>query len=124
MSKLYQKYLELKNQDSSKMYLFRVGNFYIFLADDAYKINEYMVLKLTYFSKNVEKCGFPVSSYEKYKKVFENLKLDVQLVMEDHDRMKLAVKILERLESINIENVSLKEAFDILYELKGYVNGK
>ena len=124
MSKLYQKYLELKNQDSSKMYLFRVGNFYIFLADDAYKINEYMVLKLTYFSRNVEKCGFPVSSYEKYKKVFENLKLDVQLVMEDHDRMKLAVKILERLESINIENVSLKEAFDILYELKGYVNGK
>ncbi len=124
MSKLYQKYLELKNQDSSKMYLFRVGNFYIFLADDAYKINEYMVLKLTYFSKNVEKCGFPVSSYEKYKKVFENLKLDVQLVMEDHDRMKLAVKVLEKLENINIENVSLKEAFDILYELKGYVNGK
>ena len=124
MSKLYQKYLELKNQDSSKMYLFRVGNFYIFLADDAYKINEYMVLKLTYFSKNVEKCGFPVSSYEKYKKVFENLKLDVQLVMEDHDRMKLAVKVLEKLENINIENVSLKEAFDILYELKGSVNGK
>ena len=124
MSKLYQKYLELKNQDSAKMYLFRVGNFYIFLADDAYKINEYMVLKLTYFSKNVEKCGFPVSSYEKYKKVFENLKLDVQLVMEDHDRMKLAVKVLEKLENINIENVSLKEAFDILYELKGYVNGK
>lgn len=36
MSKLYDKYLELKKKDESKMYLFRCGNFYIFLDEDAY----------------------------------------------------------------------------------------
>ena len=30
MSKLYKKYLELKKTDSSKIYLFRSGLFYIF----------------------------------------------------------------------------------------------
>ena len=43
MSKIYNKYLELKEENNEKMYLFKSGRFYIFLADDCDKINEYMV---------------------------------------------------------------------------------
>ena len=77
MSKIYDKYLELKKDNSSKMYLFRVGNFYIFLNEDAYKINEYMVLKITKFAHDAEKCGFPVSSVENYMKIFKKQNLNV-----------------------------------------------
>ena len=48
--KIYDKYKELKEQNSSKMYLFRNGNFYIFLDKDADLINEYVVLKKTNFT--------------------------------------------------------------------------
>ena len=80
MSKLYDKYLELKKKDESKMYLFRCGNFYIFLDDDAYQINEYVVLKITSFAKNVCKCGFSLSSLDNYLKVFQNHKLSIEVV--------------------------------------------
>ena len=33
MSKIYEKYLILKQRDDKKLYLFKNGNFYIFLKD-------------------------------------------------------------------------------------------
>ena len=43
MSKIYNKYLELKKENDDKFYLFKCGNFYIFLDEDAERINEYVV---------------------------------------------------------------------------------
>ena len=40
MSKLYNKYLNLKEMDSSKLYLFKNGIFYIFISDDAVSVSE------------------------------------------------------------------------------------
>ena len=40
MSKIYDKYVELKNKDSNKIYLFLCGNFYIVLDSDAIMLNE------------------------------------------------------------------------------------
>ena len=77
--KIYDKYLELKNLNKNKLYLFKSGNFYIFLADDADKINEYMVLKKTPYNKEIMKCGFPVNSVDSYMKVFNNHKLDIEV---------------------------------------------
>jgi len=82
MSKFYDKYLELKKEDQEKMYLFRCGNFYIFLDEDANKINDYVVLKKTKFTNEIEKCGFPVASLENYLKVFQNHKLPIEVVEE------------------------------------------
>ena len=42
MSKLIEKYNELKEKDKDKLYLFKSGKFYIFLCDDADYINEYV----------------------------------------------------------------------------------
>ena len=70
MSKIYNKYLELKNNNPKKLYLFHSGKFYIFLADDADIINQYVVLKKTKFTKEIYKCGFPDSVIDDYKRVF------------------------------------------------------
>ena len=39
MSKLFTMYQNLKSENSSDLYLFKSGMFYIFLDDDARKIN-------------------------------------------------------------------------------------
>lgn len=126
MSKIYNKYLELKEKDSSKMYLFRVGNFYIFLNEDAYKINEYMVLKLTYFARDVEKCGFPVGSFENYMRIFQNQNLNVEVIEDievktDEEKIN---RVIKRLNNINIDQTTPLDALKELARLKEIVNGK
>ena len=66
MSKLYMKYLEKKNIDKNKYYLFECGTFYIFIDDDAYKISKYVPFKITKLNENIVKCGFPKNSIDKY----------------------------------------------------------
>lgn len=80
MSKIYEKYLALKNNYKNKLYLFRIGNFYVFLKDDCDYINEYVVLKKTLFAKDVYKCGFPVCSLEQYMYVFNNHNLNIEII--------------------------------------------
>ena len=46
---MYNKYVDLKKQNSDKLYLFKSGAFYIFLEDDAITINKYVNFKLTNF---------------------------------------------------------------------------
>lgn len=66
MSKLYKRYLQLKQVDDSKIYLFKSGIFYIFLQDDAIKMSNLLKLKLTNLNETVVKCGFPVKNLNKY----------------------------------------------------------
>ena len=88
MSKIYEKYLILKQRDDKKLYLFKNGNFYIFLKDDCDYINEYVVLKKTLFTKDIYKCGFPIQSLEQYMHVFHNHKLNVE-VIDDYQSIHL-----------------------------------
>jgi len=126
MSKFYDKYLELKKEDQEKMYLFRCGNFYIFLDEDANKINDYVVLKKTKFTNEIEKCGFPVASLENYLKVFQNHKLPIEVVEEIIILGKEAKleKILKKLRKINLETMTPLEAFSELSKLKELADGK
>lgn len=80
MSKIYNKYLELKKENPDKLYLFHSGKFYIFIADDVETINQYVVLKKTRFTKEVSKCGFPDNCYDDYMRVFQNHHLDIEVV--------------------------------------------
>ena len=66
MGKLYKKYISLKIENPNKIYLFKVGIFYIFLDDDARLMSSVLELKLTKFNSVIYKCGFPVNSSEKY----------------------------------------------------------
>ncbi len=104
MSRIYEKYLDLKRKDSNKIYLFHCGNFYIFLAEDADLINNYVVLKRTKFTRDVMKCGFPIGSKEEYLKVFQNQNLNIEvienpLIPEDiNERERVVVEELKKLE--------------------------
>lgn len=80
MSKLYQQYLQLKEQDNTKAYLFKCGIFYIFLGEDANDLASNLGLKLTKFTDEVWKCGFPLNSLQKYQHRLEQLKIDYQLI--------------------------------------------
>ena len=81
MSKLYKRYLELKKQDLSKIYLFKSGIFYIFLDDDARKMAGVLNLKLTNLNESVLKCGFPVNNLNKYLELIRNMGYDVCLLV-------------------------------------------
>lgn len=116
--KLYEKYKQLKSQNKEKMYLFRNGNFYIFLEEDAERINEYMVLKKTSFTKDTIKCGFPVSRLDDYQRVFYKHKLPVEIVISDEHQDFKRLKKLEQLDNMVLDNVTPLEALQFLYELK------
>ena len=66
MGSIYNKYVKLKEKDEKYLYLFKSGNFYIFLDEDAIEVSRVTLLKLTNYSNDIYKCGFPVSSIDKY----------------------------------------------------------
>ena len=123
MSKIYQKYLELKEKDTTKLYLFRCGNFYIFLDEDAKEINNYAVLKLTKFTQNIMKCGFPVNSLENYMKVFKNQNLDIEVIEHYENSLEefQMKKIQNILENTQINEITPLEALNILAKIKEIV---
>lgn len=116
MSQIYNKYKELKEKDKENMYLFRSGNFYIFLGEDADKINNYIVLKKTNFCKEAMKCGFPAGSLEEYLKVFQNHGLKIQVVEQLEE--KNFSKAIDCLRKIDLDKVTPIKALNILKELK------
>lgn len=109
MSKLYEKYLRLKRNDENKIYLFKSGIFYVALDEDAIILNKNFGLKLSQFNSEINKCGFPIKSLEKYKKLFDNNDFVYEIV-KDSDRESI-IKILEK---VDIDNITPVEAFNIL----------
>lgn len=121
MSKLYTKYLEKKNINKNKYYLFECGMFYIFIDDDAYKISKYVPFKITKLNENIVKCGFPKNSIDKYMGIFENLELDVEII-NNNDRDVINDKIIKMIKDIDIDNISPLKAIEILYKFKELLN--
>lgn len=83
MSKLYKKYISLKIENPNKIYLFKVGIFYIFLDDDARLMSTILKLKLTKLNSVIFKCGFPVNSSEKYFNLLKKYNYDICIVDEN-----------------------------------------
>ena len=118
MSKLIQKYDELKKIDSNKLYLFKNGKFYIFLCDDVDFINEYLVLKKTLFTKDKYKCGFPEERLNDYLRVFQNHNLNIEVVQE----FKSENNIMKLIKDIDINNITPLEALIKLNEIKELID--
>ena len=126
MSKIVEKYKELKKADDSKLYLFKSGKFYIFIGDDCDFINEYMVLKKTKFSGEYYKCGFPVDNIDNYLRVFHNHHLNIEIVTDFNTNKEEAkdISLIDMLKNLDIDNMCPIEALNFLYKLKGFVNEK
>ena len=107
-------------EDKKKLYLFECGNFYIFLADDAEKINKLFDLKLTIFANDVYKCGFPKNSLDKYLNLFKEKKLKIK-VIESIKEVGKITQVIDLLKSIDINTLNSEECFSTLKKLKQIV---
>ena len=121
MSKLYNEYLKLKSKNKEKIYLFKSGNFYIFIDDDAKKISEITTLKLTNLSSEILKCGFTKDALEKYISIFKNLNINIEIIEEIKEN-NTNEEIIKKIRKINIDSTTPLKALNILNELKEMLN--
>lgn len=127
MSKLINMYNNLKKEDSSTLYLFKAGAFYIFLDEDAKIVSKLLHLKLTSLNSEIEKCGFPANSLEKYLSLLSLIPYEVKII-DNTDSVSYTPKqfsvnkeindLLFSLSSINIDNLSVSQAYNFLSDIK------
>lgn len=118
MSKIYEAYKMLKEQDPKKMYLFRSGNFYIFIGEDVSRINEYIVLKRTKFTNEIDKCGFPCNSYQDYMRVFHNQHLPIEVI---ENYKEIFNDIEDMILSLDLTAMTPIDCLNKLYEYQNYL---
>lgn len=123
MSKLIQQYNQLKKQESSSIYLFRVGIFYNIINEDAKIANEKLGLKITDLGPNILKCGFPIAQLGKYEKLLEQNGIKYQVidnlpnsnVSEYLDNVEIK-KLINKLCTLDMNNTTYQQAFNILLD--------
>ncbi len=125
MSKLYDIYKKLKNENSETLYLFKSGVFYICLDNDAKILSKRYNFKLTNLNVDIVKCGFPCSSFDKYYKLFVNDNLNFKIVENntifngtDYLRNKSLLPLLDKISNVNIDNLSVSEAYQFIEEIQ------
>lgn len=126
MSKLYSKYLSLKKENDSTIYLFKSGIFYLFIEDDAKTMSPLLQLKLSNLSPTVFKCGFPVTSLEKYLPLIEKIGKKVEIVdLEKNLALPPKEFVITKelkyfilyLSSQDSNTLSIKEAYEFIDEI-------
>ncbi len=136
MSKLYKKYLELKRTYPTTIFLFKSGIFYLALDKDAELLAEKFGFKLVNLNQEVLKCGFPVSKLQYYADLIKSYSLNFELVdlennftlnYDNYSNNQKVKNIINTLKELDMNNVTLKESFDLLYKLsedaKNIING-
>lgn len=126
MSKLMNQYNELKKEDASCIYLFRVGIFYNFLNADAKIINEKLGLKITDLGPNIFKCGFPVSQLDKYIILLNKMKIKYKIIdnlpnstnINEYIKNVEIKKILNKIADLDMNNTTFQQSFNILLDIQ------
>lgn len=126
MSKLINKLIELKKHDASSIYIFRVGIFYNILNEDAKVLNEKLGLKITSLGPEITKCGFPISSLDKYTKKLDELQLKYKVIddlpkntnIEDYTNNIEIKKILKKIKDLDMNNTTFQQSFNILLDIQ------
>lgn len=125
MSKLLNKYNELKKQDASCIYLFRIGIFYNILNEDAKLINEKLGLKITDLGPSIFKCGFPVSQLDKYIILLNKMEIKYKIIdnlpnsnINDYMKNIEIKKILNKIAELDMDNTTFQQAFNILLDIQ------
>ena len=124
MSKLYTKYLELKKNDNNNIYLFRSGIFFLVLQEDASLLSKELNLKIGNFTKDIIKCGFPVSREEHYFRILEAKDIPFKVIDDsygvienysDYINNNKLKSIVDKILDIDFDNISFKDAYEILF---------
>ncbi len=123
MSKLYEKYKNLKSENANKLYLFKSGIFYIFLDEDAIKMSNLLSLKLTYLNETIVKCGFPIKNADKYINLIKINNYDIDIVdsstpisysSKEYLLNENVKQFIKELSEINYYHLSVSQAFALL----------
>ncbi len=123
MSKLYQTYIALKVQDSTQLYLFKSGIFYIFLDEDAKLISSLFNLKLTNLNSMIVKCGFPTSQIAKYTELLKKANLSFKIIDTTNNSLYSPKEFilnnnletfLSKIASIKAYDLSISSAYDFI----------
>ena len=131
MSKLYSLYKNLKEKDSKMIYLFKNGIFYIALSDDAIYLSNRFNFKLTKLNDSVIKCGFPISSIDKYIKTFTNENVNFKIIDTSNNKIYSPQEfvlnsninnIIKKIISIDTKQLSISEAYQFIEDLKEETN--
>lgn len=131
MSKLYSIYLNEKENNEAKILLFKSGIFYLALDKDATFLSDTFGFKLTNLNNTVQKCGFPCVSLDKYLKLFKACNLDIKMIevdknttydLKEYEQDKSILEILDLIKNINIDNLSVSEAYNFIETLKQKVD--
>ena len=125
MSKLLNKYNELKKEDSSFIYIFRVGIFYNIFNNDADTLSDALGLKITHLSDELYKVGFPISQIEKYSQLLTNKNIKFKIVdnldkKQTNEYLKNIElkKIVNQILNIDINNTTFSQAFNLLIDIQ------
>ena len=81
----------LQTKNKGKIVIENNGNFYIAVGKDAVALNDLLDLKVTCFSPEVCKAGFPIASLEKYVDKLQNKKYSYIVYYFDKDKAELEV---------------------------------
>ena len=125
MSKLFDIYKKLKNENKERIYLFKSGVFYICLDDDAKFLSNKYNFKLTNLTTDILKCGFPCSSFDKYYMMFVNDNIDFKIIENntifdgsDYLQNKKMTVLLDKINEVNVNTLSVSEAYRFIEEIK------
>jgi len=133
MSKIYKKFQELKsnNNNPNTLYLFKSGIFFILVDSDAIILSNLLHLKLSKLNDEIVKCGFPISSFEKYTKLISNTSYNFQIVdLESNSIFNCSEylnnenikRVIQKILDVNIDSLSISECYDFLYKLQNELN--
>ena len=127
MSKLYKSYINLKEQDSNYVYIFKSGMFYIFIDEDATKISEIFGFKLVKLNDKISKCGFPTSRLDYYIDKMQTRGIKFKIIDEDYSKIENYTdymnnnklkEIVNKIIKINLDEISFRQAYEILEDVK------
>lgn len=127
MSKLYKSYINLKEQDSNYIYIFKSGMFYIFIDEDATKISEIFGFKLVKLNDKINKCGFPSSRLDYYIDKMQTRGIKFKIIDEDYSKIENYAdymnnnklkEIVNKIIKINLDEISFRQAYEILEDVK------
>ena len=127
MSKLFEIYKNLKQNDNETLYLFKSGIFYIFLDNDAKIINKAFGLKLTNLNDKTVKCGFPSNSLQKYIRLLSSANYKIKIIdnstntsfkLKDFIISADNLELLKTISNVNEDNLSIKDAFEFISNIK------
>lgn len=130
MSKLYDIYSSLKSNESNSdktLYLFKSGIFFILIDEDAKIASKILNLKITFLIENIVKCGFPISSLEKYSSLLQLTDYKFQIIdtssninysLKNYSLNENIRNFLLQVSDLDTNNLSVKDAYEVLDNLK------